>query len=94
MPSLAHHLGVFRGIWQRRPEHQPILQGMGGGISEIGIPHRCEIRLCARTYWPSVEMSCETGKGPGHDLGQDVIAAGEVLVGCLMRHTKLTGDLS
>jgi hypothetical protein len=75
-------------IWQRASKHQSILKRVRQGELNIGHAH-CE-RIARRIvgYGRGSQRCCKFGISPADNLGKDMIAAGEVPIGRLMRHTQ------
>lgn len=89
-----HHVGMRCGIGQRRPEDQAVLQGMAQRVVEIGATHGVEIGKGVGLPRPRIQVVGEGDEGAAHHLGQQVIAAGIVLVGRLVRHAEPARDLA
>ena len=81
-------------VRQWSAEHETILQRVLQGVPEIGASHLGQIGLGVAGSGTVFEIAGEGSEGSTDDLGQNMIAAREVLVGSLMRDPDAAGDFA
>lgn len=81
VPGILHHGRMFGRIGQGVAEHEAVLQGVFSGVFKIGNGHCAKVPRGVPGEGAPVQIVGEGAVGPRHDLGKQVIARREVLVG-------------
>jgi hypothetical protein len=81
-------------VGQARAEHQPVFQRMARGIVEVEPAERGEVGRRIAGVVAGAECGVEVAEAAVDHLGEQVVAAGEVAVGRLVRDAEPARDLA
>lgn len=87
--GIAHQAHVFGSFRPGGAEHQPVLQRMLLSVAEVLHSERLQVLLRIIGARPSIQVRRKTLEATTHHLGQQVVAAGVMLVRRLVGHTEL-----
>ena len=94
MLGLFHHGGVLGWVGLVGLEHQRVVERMLVRVLEVGAPHAGHVLVSVSAARPRFQVFCETCEGAADNFGKDMISAGEVFTGRLMRDTEAAGDFA